>query len=67
MTLNGVDIINWQSGINLITVPADFVIIKATARNTYVSPEAYTKKQGAKSAGRMLGVDHFAKEIGACL
>lgn len=36
MTLNGIDISNWQAGINLSAVPADFVIIKATEGTTYV-------------------------------
>ena len=29
MALNGIDISNWQSGINLAVVPCDFVVIKA--------------------------------------
>ena len=65
MTLNGIDISNWQAGINLSTVPADFVIIKATEGTTSVSPEADTQYQGAKSAGRLLGVYHFATGVGA--
>lgn len=65
MTLNGIDISNWQAGINLSAVPADFVIIKATEGNTYVSPSADTQYQGAKSAGRLLGVYHFATGVGA--
>ena len=65
MTLNGIDISNWQAGINLSAVPADFVIIKATEGTTYVSPEADTQYQGAKSAGKLLGVYHFATGAGA--
>lgn len=65
MTLNGIDISNWQAGINLSAVPADFVIIKATEGTTYVSPEADTQYQGAKPAGRLLGVYHFATGVGA--
>ena len=65
MTLNGIDISNWQAGINLSAVPADFVIIKATQGTTYVSPEADTQYKGAKSAGRLLGVYHFATGDGA--
>lgn len=60
MALNGIDISNWQAGINISSVPADFVIIKATEGTTYVSPEADTQYQGAKLAGRLLGVYHFA-------
>ena len=65
MTLNGIDISNWQAGINLSAVPADFVIIKATEGTTYVSPVADTQYQGAKSADRLLGVYHFADGSGA--
>ncbi len=65
MTLNGIDISNWQAGINLSAVPADFVIVKVTEGTTYVSPEADTQYQGAKSAGRLLGVYHFATGAGA--
>ena len=65
MALNGIDISNWQTGITLSAVPADFVIIKATEGTTYVSPVAYTQYQGAKSAGRLLGVYHFATGVGA--
>ena len=65
MTLNGIDISNWQAGINLSAVPADFVIVKATEGTTYVSPEADTQYQGAKSAGRLLGVYHFATGVDA--
>ena len=65
MTLNGIDISNWQASINLSAVPADFVIIKATEGTTYVSPVADTQYQGAKSTGRLLGVYHFATGAGA--
>lgn len=60
MTLNGIDISNWQAGINLSVVPGDFVIVKATEGTTYVSPEADVQYQGAKSTGKLLGVYHFA-------
>lgn len=65
MTLNGIDISNWQAGINLSTVPGDFVIIKSTEGTTYMSPVADTQYQGAKSAGKLLGVYHFATGVGA--
>lgn len=65
MTLNGIDISNWQAGINLSVVPGDFVIVKATEGTTYVSPEADVQYQGAKSTGKLLGVYHFATGAGA--
>ena len=39
MALNGIDISNWQSGINLAVVPCDFVVIKATEGTGYVNPD----------------------------
>ena len=30
MAMNGIDISNWQKGIDLAAVPCDFVIAKAT-------------------------------------
>lgn len=60
MALNGIDISNWQSGINLEAVPADFVIVKATEGLYYVSPSCDRQYQQAKKAGRKLGVYHYA-------
>ena len=60
MSMNGIDISNWQKGINLAAVPADFVICKATEGTTYVSPDCDRQYQQAKANGRCLGVYHFA-------
>lgn len=65
MTLNGIDISNWQPDIDLSKVTADFVIIKATEGTTYVSPVADTQYQSAKSAGKLLGVYHYANSDNA--
>lgn len=51
MALNGIDISNWQSGINLAVVPCDFVVIKATEGTGYViritkEPTVRRKQQG---------------------
>ena len=35
MALNGIDISNWQKGIDLSKVPCDFVICKATEGTGY--------------------------------
>lgn len=61
MALNGIDISNWQNGINLEKVPADFVIMKATQGKWYVSPDCDRQYQQAKRAGRCLGVYHYAE------
>ncbi|RYQ68385.1 Glycosyl hydrolases family 25 [Bifidobacterium pseudolongum subsp. globosum] len=59
MTLNGIDVSNWQAGIDLAAVPADFVIMKATQGTNYVSPDCDRQYQQAKKASRLLGVYHY--------
>ena len=58
--LNGIDVSNWQRGINLSAVPADFVIMKATEGTYFVSNDCNRQYQQAKSAGKLLGVYHYA-------
>lgn len=60
MSLNGIDVSNWQKGINLAAVPADFVIMKVTEGTSYVSPDFDRQYQQAKGAGRLLGVYHYS-------
>lgn len=43
MALNGIDISNWQAGIDLSVVPCDFVIAKATQGTSYISQTALVK------------------------
>lgn len=69
MTMNGIDISNWQRGIDLSAVPAEFVIIKATGGTGYVSDTCDTQFQQAKKLGKLRGVYHFAgdgyRDLGA--
>lgn len=65
MSMNGIDISNWQQDINAGAVPADFVIIKATQGTTYVSPSCDRQYQQAKAAGKLIGVYHYASGGGA--
>ncbi|SCC13786.1 GH25 family lysozyme [Weissella bombi] len=65
MTLNGIDISNWQPNINLSIVPGDFVIVKVTQGVDYISPVADKQYQQAKKSGKLLGVYHFADGSGA--
>lgn len=65
MSMNGIDISGWQSGINLSAVPCDFVIIKATQGTGYVNPDCDRAYQQAKAAGKKLGVYHYAGGGGA--
>ena len=58
--LRGIDISDYQADIDLGTVDADFVIVKATEGRTYVSPSFEKQYAAAKAAGRLLGIYHFA-------
>lgn len=59
--MNGIDISNWQAGLNAATIPGDFIIIKATEGNNYVNPSCDKHFQQAAGAGKKLGVYHFAR------
>lgn len=58
--MNGIDISNWQAGIDLTKVPCEFVIMKATEGTSYVSPDFARQYAQAKAAGRCLGIYHYA-------
>lgn len=60
MSMNGIDVSNWQNGINVSKVPCDFVITKATQGTSYVNPDCDRAYQQAKKAGKCLGVYHYA-------
>lgn len=61
MTMNGIDISKWQSGIDLSAVKADFVIVKATEGIGYVDKSCDGFFQKALSLGKKLGFYHFAR------
>lgn len=65
MALNGIDVSNWQNGINLSVVPADFVICKATQGTSYVSPDCVRQVEQAASAGKRVGTYHYISGSGA--
>lgn len=58
--LNGIDISNWQNGIDLSAVPCDFVIMKATQGVSYVSPDFVRQYKQAEEQNKLLGVYHYA-------
>lgn len=60
MSLNGIDISSWQTGIDLQTVPADFVIVKATQGTKYVNPDMHRAVRQAAETGKLVGVYHYA-------
>lgn len=65
MSLSGIDISAWQSGINVAAIPADFVIIKATEGLGYVNSDCDRCYQDAINSGKRVGVYHFADGSGA--
>jgi len=65
MSLNGIDISNYQAGIDLSVVPCDFVIIKATQGTTYTSPSFSKQMSAADAHGKLTGVYHYINGAGA--
>lgn len=65
MTLNGIDISNYQRGININAVPCDFVIVKSTEGTGYTSPSFNSQINAAANAGKLLGVYHYINGVGA--
>jgi GH25 family lysozyme M1 (1,4-beta-N-acetylmuramidase)/LysM repeat protein len=63
--LNGIDVSNWQKGINLKSVPADFVIAKATQGTSYVSSDCARQVEQAAAAGKKVGTYHYISGVGA--
>lgn len=63
--MNGIDISNWQNGINLDAVPYDFIIVKATQGKTYVSPDCARQVEQARARGKLFGVYHYIDGSGA--
>ena len=65
MTLQGIDVASYQTGINFSQVPCDFVIIKATEGTSYVNPACNSQYDSAKGNGKLLGLYHYVKGVGA--
>lgn len=61
MSMNGIDISSWQSGINLGKIKADFVIVKATEGAGHTDASAAGFVQQALKAGKPFGFYHFAR------
>lgn len=59
MGLNGIDIASYQQGINLSTVPCDFVIVKATQGTSYTNPDYRRAVDQALTTGKLVGVYHY--------
>lgn len=63
--MNGIDISNWQNGIDLAAVQCDFVIAKATQGTGYTSPDCARQVEQAMSLGKKVGVYHYIGGQGA--
>ncbi|WP_200849495.1 GH25 family lysozyme [Enterococcus sp. CSURQ0835] len=64
MVMNGIDVASYQRGINMAAVPGEFVLIKATGGMGYVNPACDEQFQSAVNAGKLVGIYHYAHEIG---
>lgn len=60
MALNGIDISNHQKGLNLASVPCDFVICKATEGTTFIDKYCDDFIRRALKLNKKIGVYHFA-------
>ena len=60
MSMNGIDVASYQTGIDFARVPCDFAIIKATEGTGYVNPACNSQYASAKGAGKLLGLYHYA-------
>lgn len=59
--LKGIDISNWQKGLDLSQVKCDFVIVKATEGKSIVDKSCDRFFQQAKKLGKCIGFYHFAR------
>lgn len=65
MSLNGIDISNWQAGLDPAAVPGDFIIVKASEGVSYISPVFRRQADGTLNAGKLLGIYHYVNGSGA--
>ena len=61
MTMNGIDVSNWQAGLNISDVACDFVIAKATEGLNFVDKYCDRFIQQAIKLGKPFGFYHFAR------
>lgn len=59
--MDGIDISNWQAGLDLGAVPCDFVIIKATEGSGYVDPTFTGFTERSLALGKLTGAYHYAR------
>lgn len=59
MAMQGIDVSNWQRGLDLARVPCDFVIAKSTEGTSYVDPCCDGFVQQAIQLGKLWGFYHY--------
>lgn len=64
VTLDGIDVSNWQKTIDLKNVDADFVILKATGGLGFVDKSFERFADDILSSGKLFGFYHYANDIG---
>lgn len=65
MTMQGIDISSYQTGINVSALPIDFVIVKATQGTGYSNPDYSRACNQTLGCGKLLGVYHYVGGQGA--
>lgn len=65
MSLNGIDVSNWQARLDPAAVPGDFIIVKASEGVSYISPVFKRQVDGTLNAGKLLGIYHYVNGSGA--
>lgn len=65
MSLNGIDVASYQTGIDFGKVPCDFVIVKATQGTNYRNPAYKSQLENAQKNGKLTGVYHYITGAGA--
>lgn len=63
MSMNGIDIASYQTGIDLNVVPCDFVIIKTTQGTSYITPDYNRAYQQTKATGKCWGYHYEAEAL----
>lgn len=64
VTLDGIDISNWQKSIDIDKVPADFIICKATGGKGFKDKSFDGFARKILDGGRLFGFYHYANDFG---
>ena len=60
--MHGIDISNWQRGLDISSLDMDFCIVKATEGLGYTDPSFHNFAEQVEDAGLLFGFYHFARE-----